>query len=367
MKNLVTLATYEQSKTADFLKKNLDKEHIECYSASFGSSEDTGEKVRIQVKKEDVERAVKVLLRIQEEHGMALEKIVPGNLGRKIIVPTNFSKGSEYACHYAIHLARKIHAEIKLLHVYENPLVDLGMKEYPNYLDYMRNTVKETEEKAKADIVAFTNKMKAYLRSQGMEDLQIHSAIVMGSIVGKIREISKEYKPDVIVLGTEGKREDTASIFSGLVKEIVSGMDVPVYAIPGDCSPEDFKRMNILYATDFNEKDHHSLNRLLQIVDPFDKQVTCIHVDTAHHKAKKERMDELNGQLKEEYGQYDIRCRLIEDEDVYHGLKEFVEKNQVNLLSFTVHKRRIFEILFKPNLFKKILQESSIPILLFPS
>ena len=72
-------------------------------------------------------------------------------------------------------------------------------------------------------------------------------------------------------------------------------------------------------------------------------------------------------ELKEEYGAHHIRCQLIEDEDVYHGIKEFAARNQINLLSFTVHKRGIFEKLFKPNLFKKILQESNLPILLFPS
>jgi len=106
---------------------------------------------------------------------------------------------------------------------------------------------------------------------------------------------------------------------------------------------------------------------LLKIVNPFDIQVTCIHIDTAHNPAKKERMDELNTQLKKDYRQHYIKCELIEKKDVYHGIKEFASRNRLNLLSFTVHKRGIFEKLFKPNLFKKILQESNLPILLFPS
>jgi hypothetical protein len=152
-----------------------------------------------------------------------------------------------------------------------------------------------------------------------------------------------------------------------LANSIISGLNVPVYAIPGPCSPEDFDQVRILYATDFNERDHNSLERLLRIVEPFNKQVTCIHIDTEHNPAKLERMDELNKQLKLEYAEHHILCQLIEDEDMYHGIKDFSSRNQVNLLSFTVHKRRIFEKLFKPNFFKKILQESNLPILLFPS
>ena len=78
-------------------------------------------------------------------------------------------------------------------------------------------------------------------------------------------------------------------------------------------------------------------------------------------------MDELNVFLKKDYSQHEIYCQLIEDEDVYHGIKDFADRNRINLLSFTVQKRGIFDKLFKPNLFKKILQESNLPILLFPS
>jgi len=152
-----------------------------------------------------------------------------------------------------------------------------------------------------------------------------------------------------------------------LANSIISGLEVPVYAIPGPCSPEDFQQIKILYATDFNERDHNSLERLLRIMEPFEKQVTCIHIDTEHNPAKIERMNELNTQLKNEYSQHHIQCQLIEDEDVYLGMKDFASRNQIKLLSFTVHKRRIFEKLFKANFFKRILQESNLPILLFPS
>lgn len=367
MSTLVTLATYEQSKTAYFLKEKFENENIDCFFAIISTTEGKWDVVRVQVKEEDVEKAIKVMLRIKDEHGMDIEKIEPANLLRRIIVPTDFSKGSEYACHYAIHLAQKINAEIKLLHVYEDPVNDLSIKESATYLDYLRSTMKETEKKAKTGIVDFIHKMKAYMGSQKIRDVRIHSSIAMGNIIGKIKGISKIYKPDVIVLGTEGRREDSKSVLTGLVNSIISGLEIPIYAIPGPISPEDFEQVNILYATDFNEKDHISLERLLKIMEPFNKQVTCIHIDTAHNPAKNERMDELNLQLIKEYRQHDIKCYLIEDEDVYLGMKDFADRNQINLLSFTVHKRGIFEKLFKPNLFKEILQESNLPILLFPS
>ena len=367
MSTLVTLATYAQSKTACFLKEKFENENIDCFFAIISTNEGEWEEVRVQVKEYDVERAIKVMMRIKEEYGMDIEQIDPANLQRRIIVPTDFSKGSEYACHYAIHLAQKMDAEIKLLHVYPDPVSDMRIKESATYMDYLNSTIRETEKRARSGIVDFTYKIKAYMDSQNISGIRIHSTLGMGNIIEHIKGVSNKYNPDVLVLGTTGRREDSRSVFIGLANSIVSGLNVPVYAIPGACSPEDFNQVRILYATDFNERDHNSLERLLRIVEPFNKQVTCIHIDTEHNPTKMERMEELNTQLKLEYAEHNIQCQLIEDEDMYHGIKDFASRNKVNLLSFTVHKRGIFEKLFKPNFFKRILQESNLPILLFPS
>ena len=367
MPSLVTIATYERSTTAYILKAKLEDEEIDCYFAILSSSEEEWEEVRVQVHEFDVERAIKVMLRIQEEFGVGIEKIEAANLKRKIIVPTDFSLGSEHACHYAIHLAHKINAEIKLLHVYEDPVTDLSIKESATYLSYLQSAIKETENKAKIGLVDFNRKIKSYMDDQNIKNVRIHSSMVMGNIVGKIKAISKVYKPDVIVLGTIGKREDSKSIFAGLARLLISGLDIPLYAIPGPVSRDDFKKLDILYATDFNERDHNSLEQLLKIVEPFEKTIHCIHIDTAQNRAKVARMDELNLLLKTDYPEHDIKCFLFDDTDVYHGIKDYADQNQINLLSFTVHKRGIFEKLFKPNLFKKILQESNVPILIFPS
>lgn len=367
MPTLVTIATYEQSTTACFLKEKLEAENIDCFFAIVSTNEGEWEEVRVQVKEYDVERAIRVMLRIKEEHGRNIEDMEPANLNRRIIVPIDFSKGSEYACKYAIHLAQKIRAEIKLLHIYQDPVSELRIKESATYLEYVKNTMKEAEKRAQSEIVEFTDKMKSYMDAYNIKDVRIHNSLAMGNIIENIKGVSKKYEPHLIVLGTIGKRDDAKSVLAGLTNSIISGLDVPVYAIPGPCSPEDFDNVKILYATDFNEKDHRSLERLLSIVEPYEMEVTCIHIDTAHNPAKKERMEELNMQLKTDYSQYYIRCQLIEDEDVYHGMTVFATENNINLLSFTVHKRGIFEKLFKPNLFKKILQDSNLPILLFPS
>jgi len=367
MKTLVTLATYKQSRTAYFLKENLENEGIDCYLAFRAISLQDSDEVQIQVGEEDVERAIQIMLNIREKYGKKIEAIEPERRVQRIIVPIDFSRVSENACYNAVHLAQKIKAEIKILHVYENPLGNVHVKESATFEVYTANLYLEAEKKAKADIVDFMKRIRAYMTAQDIKDVKVHSSTIMGNIVWRIRDICHNYRPDLIVLGTSGRMDKYDSVLSGVPNEIIRGLGIPVYAIPWPFIFREMDMVNILYATDFNEKDHVSLDKLLEIVKPFEKRITCVHIDTEGNPVKKERMYELNTFLMEAYKSYDISCRLIEDEDVYHGIREFAEKNKINLLSFTTQKKGIFEKLFRPNLLKKILQEASLPILIFPS
>jgi nucleotide-binding universal stress UspA family protein len=325
------------------------------------------ETVKVQVKEEDVERAIKIMMRIKDAYGKEIEEIEPADRIRRIIVPTDFSKGSENAAQYAVHLAQKLKAEIKILHVYENPIDSSRIKRSSTFEDFEDQVQKEREKQAQASIIAFTQKIKDYIIAHAIENVKVHSTIVIGHVVRRIKLISKIYNPDFIVLGTVGREEESKSIFAGVANEIIEGLEIPVYAIPGPRSSKDFENVNILYATDFNEKDHTSLNQLLKVTEPFDKRITCVHIDTEQNPAKREKLDELNKFLEKDYSQHKIFCRFIEDQDVYHGLKAYADKNNINLLSFTTRKRGIFNKLFKPNLFKQILQDANLPILIFPS
>jgi len=266
-----------------------------------------------------------------------------------------------------LHLARKLHAEVKILHVYENPIDDVSVRKSSTFEEYAESVAMEVEEEAKNGLIAFSQRIRDYMSARGIQEVKVHSSLVMGNIIQKIGGVCQVYAPDLVVLGIAGKESGTKNILAGLAHELIRDLEIPVYAIPGPTEKQDFEMMNILYATDFNEQDHDSLNQLLDIMEPYEIRIDCIHIDAAQNPASEMRMNELNKFLSEKYTSQDIHCYLIEDEDVYHGIREFAKNNDIDLLSFTFHKRRIFEKLFKPNLFKKILHEASIPILIFPS
>jgi len=367
MKKIITLATYKMAKTAYFLKERLESEGLNCFLSYVTNLQKNRDEVKVQVEEEDVENAIKIMLLIKDEYGKDIKYIEPAEHVRKIVVPTDFSKESENACRYALFLARKLKAEIKILHVYENPIDDVSVRKSSSFEEYAESVSMEVEEEAKTGLVAFSQRIREYMSTARMQDVKVHSSLVMGNIVKKIGGVCQVYAPDFVVLGLAGKKGGSKTILAGLADALIRDLSIPVYAIPGLSGNKDLEQMNILYATDFNEQDHVSLNQLLGLMKPFDIRIDCIHIDVAQNPASEIRMNELNAFISEKYIGQDIHCYLIEDDDVYHGIQEFATNNDINLLSFTFHKRRIFEKLFRPNLFKKILHEASIPILIFPS
>jgi len=367
MKSLVNLAEYSQVKTAHFLREKLEEKGIDCYLSYVSDPEVRALRTRVQIKGEDVENAVRIMLGIKESLGKNIEDLDPSAPAYKILVPTNFSKGSENAAYYALHLAKQIQAEMKILHVYENPLSGVDINKTSTFENYALSTILEVEENAKTGLMEFMNRIKTYGTKHGLGEIQMLPASIMGRVVNRISEIAEVYQPDFLVLGTEGKKEGSRSVLGGLGMNMIQKLELPLFAVPEAFIPHEHQKMNILYATDFNEKDHNSLNRLLHLLSPFDIEITCIHIETEPDLQMEERMDELNFFLARNYRSHRIQCRLIEDKDVFHGIQQYTDSNKINLLSFTTRKKHIFEKLFRPNLFKKILQEARVPILIFPS
>ncbi len=120
---LVTLAT-DHYTAAEILKARLEAAGIECHLKNVHLIQGAApEGVKVQIRESDVEKALRLMqqwkLSREEEEKKKTREL------RRILVPVDFSEYSKNACFYALNLARKLRADIKILHVYYAPIVDL--------------------------------------------------------------------------------------------------------------------------------------------------------------------------------------------------------------------------------------------------
>ena len=287
---------------------------------------------------------------------------------RRILVPVDFSQYSKNACHYALNLAHKLKADIKILHVYYAPIVDLVpiTDAYSIQVD-MDINLREMESNARKNLVDFVNDFRKTAQEKGFNDIKIGYSLREGIVEDEITQVAKDYKPGIIILGTRGKGEKQSDIIGSVVYRVLDKTRLPVLAIPENSIYDPEKEVkNIAYATDFDDSDFKAIRRLMSIVSAFNVKIHCIHLSKDSRKTWDEvKMNSLKDYFKKVNKDVKVECNLLEGEDTLKEVEKFVEVNKIDLFALSNKKRGLLARLFNPGLTKKLIYHSTIPLLIF--
>ncbi len=368
---LITIKTLKSSEEAYFLKSQLDQFGIDCFFANENMKHiaGTGQKqgILLQVKPNDVEHAIERILDLYKVHGDNLFTQKKREDTKRILVPIDFSEYSLKACQFAIGLAQHLDAEIKLLHIYEDPFDDsVSTKSHTSFQRHMEHALYQTEHKAQDEMIRFSEIFHQKMDSQNVKNLRFHFSMLRGEPEHEIVKMGESYRPEIIVLGTRGQSEKPTDLIGSVTTKVIEKTKIPVLAIPEASLFTSIKQLNILYATDFMDEDFTSFNTLLSILKPYDVKIHCTHIKTDEKKqCKKEEMQKLETKLTENYGDYDVDCHLIEHRNLVDGIQNFIDEKNIDIISFTSPQRSIFYKLLRPNNLKKMIYQSRIPLLIF--
>ncbi len=366
--NLITVATTHYTE-AEILKARLEDAGIQCLLKHVNLLQGAvSEGVQVQINSSDVEKA----LRIMRDWKRLSEKAEMKELSRirRILVPVDFSDYSKNACLYALNLARIYDTEIKILHVYYAPIVDLVpiTDAYSIQID-MDINLRELETNAKKNLIDFVNDIRKIANEKGMEKIQIGYSLKEGIVEDEILDTVDEYKPGIIVLGAKGKGEKQSDIIGSVAYRIIDRSKIPVLAIPEPTvfDPEKEQELKtIVYATEFEESDFVAIRRLMSIVSAFKVKIHCVHVSKdSLSTLDSVKMDNLKDYFKKVNPRIKVECHLITDDDKLKALKEFTDKYEADLIAMTNRKRGLIGRLFKSDITKKIISEGNFPLLSF--
>ncbi|WP_439185156.1 universal stress protein [Carboxylicivirga taeanensis] len=350
---------------AHILKSMLEAEEIECFLENTNliqGAVSTGVKVRIS--EASLEKALPILEGMMPEE---MEEVEVKDIPPRILLPVDFSDYSRKAAEFALDWAQELNAELTVFHTYFNPII--SAMPFSDTFAYEVNTeemVMELEEKAREGM----EEMKTYLNQRNEQlskPVALKMELVRGIAEDEIVKYSRAYRPLVIIMGTRGADRKAADLIGSVTAEVMENAKVPVLAIPENFEYTGLGALkNILYATDFQEADFKSLQKLEKLIRPLDMMVTCGHVSSKEHSQWDEvRMTGLKEHIKANYDEKLVKCDLIEHEDLFVGLEGYVRDNQIDMLSFTRRRRNLISRIINPNLAKKMLFHSTTPLLVF--
>ncbi|MGM0531521.1 MAG: universal stress protein, partial [Bacteroidota bacterium] len=361
---IVTIAVNNYSR-AQVLKSRLNAEGIECYLKNVNllhSAIPGG--VEVRVHEDDMEEALRIVEKVSEEYREAdRQESEEVKEVQRILVPVDFSMYSKNACRYAIGLAEKLNANVKLLHVYYNPIVNsMPMTDTYYYQVNMDEIIRDIELRAKERMEKFYQEIKDWIEEQEIKNISVDYTLVRGISYEEILIQAENYDPDVIIIGTRGKGEKSTDLMGGVTRKIIEKATVPVLAIPEASEYKGISNINIMYITEFDDSDFNAIRKLMAIMSPFSIRLYCVHITSMETNAGDQvKMDRLKTHIQEEYEHQHFECDLIERDDKLKGIQEFIEQKSIDILSLVTHKRNIIEKIFNPGIEKKLLFHTNVP------
>jgi nucleotide-binding universal stress UspA family protein len=267
----------------------------------------------------------------------------------KILIPTDFSKLSQVAVHYAVKMAKKLDAEIVLLNVIfisAPPRAMVAVK--------VRAIEDSMVDNAKQDSMQLIKEKKAENKGK----LNISYEIIKGYPVEDVVESYAIHNNiDLIIMGTKGATGLTKVLIGSNAAAVINNSDIPVITIP------EFARFNnlkhIVYATDFLNLNKE-LKMILPLAQLFDATIHILHIVPSESK-KKINTKTIVDKLQIKYPKITFHVSI--NDDIMEGIDEYNAYIKADMLAMFTHDLTFFEKLFGKSVTRQMAFHTWMPLL----
>ncbi len=363
---LITIVSLPYS-TAYIFKMRLEAENIQCDLENINLIEGAASStVRVKIMENDIQKAITVL---EEILGVKpfLEETHTEKIERHILVPVDFSGHSEKACKLAVNIAGQLHTKLILMHCYINPVIhSIPFSDIYAYDSSLLAKMEYSEENANKEFQKFVNKMSKELGDEKWKSVSPEYIIKSGYPDDDILAFAQKYHSQLIVMGSGGNNVPNGTLGS-IAADLMYNATVPVLIVPEETSEQILSNFsNVLYATNFDEKDFASLDKLMLLLKPFNIKLKCVHVGQPHGDGwDMARLEGMKDVLREKYKGFEFGCHLIVGRDPLDALEKYMKEEKVDIISLTTHKRNMITRLFNPSLAKRMIFHTTTPLLVF--
>jgi len=284
------------------------------------------------------------------------------------LIPINFSNASLKACYYALELASKLKARIKLIHAFGPPEArPMAFDDTDFYAGTLAVRNSEMRDEAEKNLAGFLDKIKTYQKTKSFSKIPITTNLINGSPDEITLYSAISEKAVLIIMGVSGKEVRTFEPMGKIASRIVEKSTTPVLIIPEDLEFKGIENIkNVLYSTAFDETDFQAIGRLIAIIKRLDMDIYCLHIENEQgDNWDKIKMEGLREYFNKAYGKTNVQSDLIFSKDILKALDEYIIEKNIDLISLTTHKRNIISKLINPSIALKILYHTRIPLLVF--
>jgi hypothetical protein len=230
---------------------------------------------------------------------------------------------------------------------------------------YNEELLKEIMHQSEKKMDLLRSQLEEKAKKRLKKDIEFQISLVGGVIESELNEQTKEFLPDIMVMGTRGTGK-TSNRWGRVSTHIINNSKVPVLTVPEIKKFMGFDK--IMLATDLSEKIEELITQIFLIFHEFPIHLYCVHFLIKENESEEnKKMEKLRNIFGKEEKAGKISFRMVEvKEDKQIIINREIENEAIDLIAFQPHKHSMFYNLFTSKITKKNLQAASVPLLGLP-
>ncbi len=273
---------------------------------------------------------------------------------KKIIIPVDFSKHSEYALETAAALAKQHNSELIVMH-----MLELSESVFSS------SSSEKNEETAFMLMVA-NKEFQTFLDQPYLEGITVTPLIKHHKVLKEVSEVASDIKADLIVIGSRGHSTHDGIFTGSNAEKIVRYSDTPVLVVKS--KPESVNFSNIVLATDFSEESISAVKNALEVLNELGTQVTLLHINLPNlNFLSTDEIDERVSEFLKLANLEDQRKHIayISDHNVEDGILNYARAVNADALAMITHGRTGLSNFFGGSISEDLVNHTKLPVVTF--
>jgi len=274
---------------------------------------------------------------------------------KTILYATDCIPNAASTLKYAYRFSSIMKADLHILHVYNFPPINLSTIQH---LESLKKRMHEERIELVKKYCAKHLKNEFHHKSITTHVVENHS------ISESILRLSKISSPDLIVVGMKDSHSSRGYFSGNIATSLLAKIEVPLLIVPNNMSYNAIS--TIVYATDFEQEDILSIQKLIEIASPFEALIEIVHVYEMDKYIARENMEKFKNRLLKQVSYPEISFRTIVSSKIKSGLLSVLNNEKASMLAMLEREHKWgLNNLFHKDLVKAMEATVAIPLLVF--